>query len=146
MRMISLSGTRTGAGLVRCVVDQVAEFFSNLQIWQLLTLQPVDPERPTVPLWKDINLLNIHIVNSEAMRIFDIGSSQSNWPYLLHKMGFVDSQSLLTVLSVLWAGKFLLLHEKHQNKKWNNLILSGNLRNINIILENFNLTSLSPAV
>ena len=34
-----------------------AEFFSNLQHWQLVILMPVDLQRPTVPLWKDINLL-----------------------------------------------------------------------------------------
>ena len=32
--------------------------FSNYQLWQLITLQPVDLQRPTVPLWKDLNLLN----------------------------------------------------------------------------------------
>ena len=27
-----------------------------LQLWQLVTLQPVDLQTPTVPLWKDLNL------------------------------------------------------------------------------------------
>ena len=41
----------------------VAEFFSNIQIWQLITLQPVELQRPTVPLWKDLNLFNIQLHN-----------------------------------------------------------------------------------
>ena len=36
-----------------------------LQLWQLVTLLPVDLQRPTVPLVKDLNPINIHIVNSE---------------------------------------------------------------------------------
>ena len=36
-----------------------------LQLGQLVTLEPVDLQRPTLPLWKDLNLLNIHSFNSE---------------------------------------------------------------------------------
>ena len=31
------------------------DFFSNLQIWQLVTLQPFNQQRPKVPLWKDFD-------------------------------------------------------------------------------------------
>ena len=34
-------------------------------ILQVVTLQPVDLQRPTVPLWKDLNLLNILKCNLE---------------------------------------------------------------------------------
>ena len=42
-----------------------AEFFSHPQLCQLVTLQPVDLQKSTVPLLKDLNPLNIYIVNSE---------------------------------------------------------------------------------
>ena len=35
------------------------------KILQLVTLQPVDPQRPAVPFWKDLNLLKIQSFNSE---------------------------------------------------------------------------------
>ena len=37
-----------------------AEFFSNLILWQLISLHSFDLKRPTVPLLKYLNLLNIH--------------------------------------------------------------------------------------
>ena len=43
----------TSAALVRFLDDRII-----LQLWQLVTLQSVDLQRPTVPLWKDLNLLN----------------------------------------------------------------------------------------
>ena len=33
---------------------QGGKFFSNLQLWQLVTMKPFDLQRPTVPLWKDL--------------------------------------------------------------------------------------------
>ena len=33
-----------------------AEFFFDLQLWQPIKLLPSDLQRPTVPLWKDLNL------------------------------------------------------------------------------------------
>ena len=44
---------------------QVAEFFLNLQLWQLVILMPVDLQRPTVPFLKDLNLLNKHNFNKK---------------------------------------------------------------------------------
>ena len=32
-----------------------ADFFLRLQLWKLVTLQPLGLQRPTVPLWKDLD-------------------------------------------------------------------------------------------
>ena len=64
-RMFLSSGNRTWAALEWFKAGQMAEFFSNLQLWQLVILMPVDLQRPTVPLWEDLNLLNKHKLNSE---------------------------------------------------------------------------------
>ena len=48
----------TSAARVRFLDDRII-----LQLWQLVTLQPVDPQRPTVLLWKDLNHLKIEIFN-----------------------------------------------------------------------------------
>ena len=53
-----------------CRSGRVAKFFSNLQLWQLVTLQQVDLQIPTVPLWKDLNLLNKLIFNWEDWKDF----------------------------------------------------------------------------
>ena len=46
-------------------VRRSAEFFSNLEHWQLVILMPVDLQRPTLPLWKEFNLLDKHNFNWE---------------------------------------------------------------------------------
>ena len=46
-------------GLVRAKrvrTGPLSRFFSNLQLWQPVDLLPIDLQRPTVPLWKDLNL------------------------------------------------------------------------------------------
>ena len=47
----------TSTAQVRFLDDKII-----LQLWQLVTLQPVDIQTPTVPLWNDLNplcLLNL---------------------------------------------------------------------------------------
>ena len=44
---------------------------SNLQHWQRVILTPVDLQRPSVPLWKDLNLLYI-------LSLYEIDFKQSN--------------------------------------------------------------------
>ena len=60
LRMISLSRTRTRAALVWFNSCRSAGFFSVLQLWKLVILQPFDLQRLTVPLLKDLNLLCWH--------------------------------------------------------------------------------------
>ena len=55
----------TSVARVRFLDDRII-----LQLWQLVTFKPVDPETPTVPLWKDLNLLNKHSFNSEDQQNF----------------------------------------------------------------------------
>ena len=42
-----------------------------LQLWQPVTLQPVDLQRLTEQFWKDLNLLNIHSFNLEDNKDFE---------------------------------------------------------------------------
>ena len=52
------TSNHTSAARVRFPDDGII-----LQFLQLATLQPVDLQRPTVPLWKDLNLFNIYSIN-----------------------------------------------------------------------------------
>ena len=56
LRMILLSKYQTLAAFVRCLVGRLAEFFSSLQLWQLVTLESFDLQRCTVPLWTRSNI------------------------------------------------------------------------------------------
>ena len=80
-RMILLSGNQTRAARMWFKMGKVAEFFSNLQLWKLVTLQPVDLKRPAVPLWKDLNLPNIQNFNQRTNSIHDTGFACSKWPH-----------------------------------------------------------------
>ena len=42
----------------------------------------IDLQRPTVSLWKDLNLLNIHNFNSEDKKDFECRFDRSKWPHL----------------------------------------------------------------
>ena len=57
--MILSSGSQTRAALEWFDSGQVAEFFSNLHLWQLITLQLFSLHKSTVPLLKDLNLFKI---------------------------------------------------------------------------------------
>ena len=73
---------------------RVAELFLNLQLWQLVTLQPVDLQY----LFRKIQAFLSYILSIQGTsKIFNVVFFQSKWPYLLHKMGYVYSQSLRTV-------------------------------------------------
>ena len=64
---------------VRLGQGSAAEFFSKFQLWQLVTLQPVDLQTPTVPLWKD--LTSSVDSNSVQETILKIGFALSKWPH-----------------------------------------------------------------
>ena len=78
LRIIQSYGIQTLAASKWFDSGRPAEFFSNLQLWQLLTLLPFDPQRFRVPLWKDINLLYCH------GSILKISFALSKWPHNLH--------------------------------------------------------------
>ena len=50
-----------------------------LQLWQLVTLQPVDLQRPTVPFWKDLNLFKKSFSIQRTVMIFNM-ATQSKRP------------------------------------------------------------------
>ena len=57
-------------------------FFSNLQLWQLVTLQPFHIERPKVSLLNDLDpFLNVGFTQ-ETGNILKIGFVLSKFPHL----------------------------------------------------------------
>ena len=75
LKMIKLSGTQTWAADVWFDSSQLAEFFLNLQLWQLVSLQPFNLQRPSVPLCKDLDPV-VNIVSAqETCSILRIGFS-----------------------------------------------------------------------
>ena len=62
---IQPTSNHTSAARVRFPDDRII-----LQLWKLVTLQPVDLQRPTASLWKDLNLLNINNFNLEDKNDF----------------------------------------------------------------------------
>ena len=81
LKMIWLSRKRTRAALVWFEFGRVAGFFSDLQLWQLVALQPFDLQRPTVPVQKDINLIANISSAQETSSILKKGFVLSKWPY-----------------------------------------------------------------
>ena len=57
-------------------------FLSNLQLWQLVTLQSFVLQRPTVSLWKGLSLIKNILSIQKVGRIFNIGFALSKWPHL----------------------------------------------------------------
>ena len=86
-RMILSSGNRTRAARIWFEYGWVAEFFSNLQLWKLVTLQHFDLQRPTVPLWKGLELV-VNILAQETGRILKISFTLLKWPNL-HRVYFI---------------------------------------------------------
>ena len=87
-RMILSSGNRTRAAHVLFEVGRMAEFFSNLHLWQLVTLHPFGLQSPKSHFWKDLDLVvNIVSVN-KTDSISKFGFVLSNWPYL-HRANLV---------------------------------------------------------
>ena len=80
-----------------------AGFFSDLQLWHLVVLQPLDIQRLTVPLLKDLNLICWLIFFQESRGILKIGFALSKWPYL-HR-AYVVSVALKSHTTVPWVSK-----------------------------------------
>ena len=60
LKLIMSSRSWPRAACARFDSRWAAEFFSNIKLWQLITLQTFNPQRPTIPLWKDLNLFCWH--------------------------------------------------------------------------------------
>ena len=85
--MVQSSRTQTRAARIWFEYGWVAEFFSNLQLWKLVTLQHFDLQRPTVPLWKGLELV-VNILAQETARILKISFTLLKWPNL-HRVYFI---------------------------------------------------------
>ena len=57
-------------------------FFSNLQLWQPVTLQSFVLQRLTVSLWKGLSLIKNILSIQKVGRIFNIDFALSKWPHL----------------------------------------------------------------
>ena len=67
---------------------KLQNFFSNLQLWQLVTLQSFVLQRPTVSLWKGLSLIKNIVSIEKVGRIFIIDFALSkrphlHWPYVV---------------------------------------------------------------
>ena len=82
LKMIPSPWTRLRAELVWFDSGRAAEFFPNLQLWQLVTLQPFDLERPKVPLWKDLEPVVYMVSGWEIGSILKIGFALLKRPHL----------------------------------------------------------------
>ena len=71
------TSNHTSAARVRFPDDRII-----LQLWQPVTLQPVDLQTPTVPLWKYLNLLKNSSSTEKTKRIFNTSYALSKWPTL----------------------------------------------------------------
>ena len=66
--------------------DSYCIFFAfpddGIKVWWTITLQPFDLQRLKIPLWKDLNLLNIYVLSIKmTSKIFKIVFSLSKRPY-----------------------------------------------------------------
>ena len=73
-------------------------FLFNLQLWQLVTWEPFDIQRPTVLLWKDLeSIVNILSVQ-ETGCILKIDFDLSKWPHF-HR-AYVVTVPFILILAV----------------------------------------------
>ena len=81
-------GLETGPPTHGSTMAEWQNFFSNLQLWQLVTLQSFVLQRPTVSLWKGLSLIKNILSIQKVGRIFNIDFALSkrphlHWPYVV---------------------------------------------------------------
>ena len=82
-------------------------FFSSLQLWQLLTLLPFDPQRPKISLWKDLILepvANI-VSNQETGSFLKIVFAISKLPCFHSALSYGICIFFATAVSIYWDSK-----------------------------------------
>ena len=84
-----------------------SRFFIHLQIWPLISLQPLDQNQCLVPHLKDLFHICLETKVQGFWMTFKVCNHGSKYLYLLHKMGFVDSQFGITVF---WTGQWELTY------------------------------------
>ena len=80
--MFKLSGTWALAACIWFNSGRVGEFFSNLQLWQLVTLQPLTYSNLQYLFGKDLDIVVNIISLQETASILKIGFDLSKWPHL----------------------------------------------------------------
>ena len=82
LKLFHCPGLEPGPPARGSTMAEWQNFFSNLQLWQLVTLQSFVLQRPTVSLWKGLSLIKNILSIQKVGRIFDIGFALSKWPHL----------------------------------------------------------------
>ena len=91
------------------------QIFFDLQLWPLISLQPLDQNQCLVPHLKDLFHICLETKAQGFWMTFKVCNHGSKYPYLLHKMGFVDSQFGTTVDQSRWLwGWWTVLKEDHE--------------------------------
>ena len=80
----------------------LADIFFDLQLQPLISLQPLDQIQCLVPHLKDLLCICLELKAQGIWMTFKVCNLGSNYPYLLDKMGFVDS---LTHTSLPWSAR-----------------------------------------
>ena len=115
--IIHSSGTRTQVAGEWFYSGRLAEFFSNLQLWQLVTLQSFNQQTSAVSLSKDLNLFCWHITWPRDSQHLKIGFALSKWP---HFQGAYVIRVLIffaTAVSPKKVWKLFEFKTKHQIKE-----------------------------
>ena len=76
---------------------KLADIFFNFQLWPLISLQPLNQNHYLVLYLKDLIHICLKIKAQGFWMTFKACNLGPNYPYLLHKMSFVDSQTQNTV-------------------------------------------------
>ena len=116
------------------------DFFWNLQLWELVILKPIDIKRPTVPLWKNLELV-IYLISEQE-------TDFQRDPMYLHRAHLVNGpiffllsvhvsihmwlMGLLNPCELLHSWEYIFLkHYSHMNTKWalRKKSINGLLRN-----------------
>ena len=79
-----------------------ADVSFDLQLWPLISLQPLDQDLCLVRHLKDLFHICLETKAQCFWMTFKVCNHGSKDPYLLHKMGFVDSQLSSTVSFWFW--------------------------------------------
>ena len=92
-------------------------FFSNTQVWHLVTLQPFDLQQPSVTLLKDLDLVIKIFSAQENGRILKMAFALSKQPHLHRPYSITISRHFLLALCIqlLTSDYIRLLNKPYVN-------------------------------
>ena len=95
---------------------ELAEIYYKFQLWPLISLQPIDWNQCLVHHLKDLFHICLEIKTQGFWMTFKVCNLGSNYPYLLHKMDFVDKVTT-TIADYLTGPVFKVWNESFFTKK-----------------------------